>query len=115
MKKTTWFAIPVIVFAVLIVFLFQGLFSDPRDRGSMALGKPFPTFALPDLFDPGRTYTPEDFKGEVTILNVWGVWCVTCAVELPYFCLLSTSAAAAERPSLGLGWQCYHQKKRRSD
>ena len=88
MKKSTWFAIPVIVFAVLIVFLFQGLFSDPRDRGSMALGKPFPTFALPDLFDPGRTYTPEDFKGEVTILNVWGVWCVTCAVELPYLTAL---------------------------
>lgn len=88
MKKTTWFAAPVIVFSVLIVFLFQGLFSDPRDRGSMALGKPLPTFALPDLFDPERTYTPEDFKGEVTILNVWGVWCVTCAVELPYLTAL---------------------------
>ncbi len=88
MKKTTWFAVPVIVFAVLIVFLFQGLFSDPRDRDSMALGKPLPTFALPDLFDPGKTYTPEDFRGEVTILNVWGVWCVTCAVELPYLTAL---------------------------
>ena len=84
MKKTVWFAIPVMIFAVLVVFLFQGLFSDPRDRGSMALGKPLPEFTLPDLFEPSVTYTPNDLKGEVTILNVWGVWCVTCAVELPY-------------------------------
>lgn len=33
---------------------------------------------------PEITYEPADLKGEVTILNVWGVWCVTCAVEMPY-------------------------------
>ncbi|WP_100642258.1 redoxin family protein [Alteromonas facilis] len=84
MKRTWWFALPALAFVVLVVFLFQGLFSDPRERESMALGKPLPPFELPDLFQPDITYTPSSLKGDVTILNVWGVWCVTCAVELPY-------------------------------
>ncbi|WP_100655949.1 redoxin family protein [Alteromonas flava] len=84
MKKAWWFAVPVSIFALLVVFLFQGLFSDPRERDSMALGKPLPPFDLPDLFQPEIRYSPADLTGEVSILNVWGVWCVTCAVELPY-------------------------------
>ena len=84
MNKNIWFAVPAMIFVIVAFFLANGLFSDPRERDSMALGKPLPPFELPDLFDPNKTYTPNDFKGEVTILNVWGVWCVTCAVELPY-------------------------------
>lgn len=84
MNKNIWFAVPAIVFVIVAIFLGQGLFSDPRERDSMALGKPLPPFELPDLFEPNTLYTPADLTGEVTILNVWGVWCVTCAVELPY-------------------------------
>jgi cytochrome c biogenesis protein CcmG/thiol:disulfide interchange protein DsbE len=43
-----------------------------------------PEFALPDLMNIEQTYTQDVFLGEVTLLNVWGVWCITCAVELPY-------------------------------
>lgn len=84
MSRSLWFALPAIVFVVMIVFLFQGLFSDPRARDSMAVGQPLPALALPDLFQSEVIYTNNNFIGEVTILNVWGVWCVTCAVELPF-------------------------------
>ena len=84
MKKIGFFLIPLGIFLVLVVFLFQGLFSDPRELDSQVQDKQVPAFSLPDLMQPDVTYTQDVFNGEVTILNVWGVWCVTCAVEMPY-------------------------------
>lgn len=84
MKKAPLVAIPLVLFLLLVVFLFKGLFSDPRELDSQVKDKTLPPFSLPDLMNPETTYTPEDLKGQVTILNVWGVWCVTCAVEMPY-------------------------------
>lgn len=84
MKKTGLFIIPLVIFLALVVFLFQGLFSDPRALDSQVQDKVVPDFSLPDLMQPDVVYTPDVFKGKVTILNVWGVWCVTCAVEMPY-------------------------------
>ena len=84
MKKAPLVAIPLVLFLLLVVFLFKGLFSDPRELDSQVKDKTLPPFSLPDLMNPDTMYTPEDLKGQVTILNVWGVWCVTCAVEMPY-------------------------------
>lgn len=84
MKKIALFLVPLGAFLALIVFLYQGLFSDPRQHQSSLLEQPMPEFNLPDLMNVEKIYTQEVFLGEVTLLNVWGVWCVTCAVELPY-------------------------------
>lgn len=84
MKKIGFFLVPLGIFLVLVVFLFQGLFSNPRELDSQVQDKQVPEFSLPDLMQPDITYTRDVFKGDVTILNVWGVWCVTCAVEMPY-------------------------------
>lgn len=89
MKRLLVFGVPFIAFIVLVAFLFSGLFSDPRALDSQVKGKPMPGFSLPDLMQPEVTYTPEVFTGKVTLLNVWGVWCVTCAIELPYLTELS--------------------------
>lgn len=88
MKRFAFFSIPFIIFMLVVVFLYQGLFSNPRALSSQAVNKPMPDFSLPDLMLPGKVYTQEVFKGQVTIVNVWGVWCVTCAVELPYLTAL---------------------------
>ena len=84
MKKWLVFLLPLLAFGVLLIFLFQGLFSDPREHKSSLLEQPMPAFVLPDLMQPEREYTQEVFAGKVTLLNVWGVWCITCAIELPY-------------------------------
>ncbi|WP_018983527.1 redoxin family protein [Salinimonas chungwhensis] len=84
MKKTWLVVIPVVLFSLIAGFLYLGLFSDPRELDSQITGRPLPSFTLPDLMEPEKQYTPESLAGEVTILNVWGVWCVTCAVEMPY-------------------------------
>lgn len=84
MKKYLLFLLPLVAFIALLVFLYQGLFSDPREHESTLLEHPVPAFILPDLMQPELQYTADVFAGKVTLLNVWGVWCTTCAIELPY-------------------------------
>jgi len=73
----------------MCIFLYKGLYADPTIRKSEVLSKPFPVFELPDLEDVQILHTNEIFDGKVTLVNVWGVWCITCAIELPYLTALS--------------------------
>jgi cytochrome c biogenesis protein CcmG/thiol:disulfide interchange protein DsbE len=34
--------------------------------------------------DESIMYDNSVFDGQITLINVWGVWCTTCAIELPY-------------------------------
>jgi thiol-disulfide isomerase/thioredoxin len=40
-------------------------------------------FKLPDLND--KNVSLSDFKGKVTIVDVWGTWCPPCRKEIPHF------------------------------
>ncbi len=89
MKRLTTTLIPLVLFLGLCIFLFKGLYSDPTVRESEVLAKPFPVFSLPDLNDESIIYDNSVFSDKVTLINVWGVWCITCAIELPYLTALS--------------------------
>ena len=82
MKALRW-GLPLAIFAVLVGFLFVGLYRDPREVPSPLIGKPAPAFSLADLREPGRKVATSDFKGQVWLLNVWASWCVSCRVEHP--------------------------------
>ena len=83
-KKYALLFLPLGLFLLLTIFLLKGLFSDPRYQVSSQVNRNLPDFQLPDVMDESIVYTPESLKGDVTLLNVWGTWCVTCAIELPY-------------------------------
>ncbi|MCF2948462.1 redoxin family protein [Paraglaciecola aquimarina] len=84
MNKTAFYLIPLFIFIGLLTFLYQGLFSNPREHESTLLEHSVPEFVLPDLMDTQKKHTQDVFIGKITLLNVWGVWCTTCAIELPY-------------------------------
>ena len=77
------FLIPLGVFAVMVLFLGIGLTLNPREVPSPLIGKPAPTFQLSRVADAGQTLSPEDFKGQVALVNVWASWCVSCRQEHP--------------------------------
>ena len=95
-------SLPLAIFAVIVAFLFVGLFRDPREVPSPLIGTPAPAFALAQLHEPGKTLTTADMRGQVWLLNVWASWCVSCRVEHP---LLVDLAKANVVPVIGLAYK----------
>jgi cytochrome c biogenesis protein CcmG/thiol:disulfide interchange protein DsbE len=96
------YLIPLGLFLVLVVFLAIGLGRDPREVPSPLINKAAPTFRLPQLQDPSKTFSAEDMRGKVWILNVWASWCVSCRDEHP---LLIEYAKSGAVPIYGLNWK----------
>ncbi|GAB3106242.1 DsbE family thiol:disulfide interchange protein [Aestuariicella hydrocarbonica] len=88
MSRLTLFA-PLIIFLVLAAFFWRGLSLDPTAMPSALIDKPMPAFSLPTVGDADRVIVGEDLKGEVTLLNVWATWCISCRVEHPYLVKLA--------------------------
>src|SRR3974390_3303067 len=94
--------IPLAVFAVIVGFLWVGLFRDPREVPSPLIAKPPPPFELVQLQAPDKKLSVADMKGQVWLLNVWASWCVSCREEHP---LLVEFAKAKIAPVIGLNYK----------
>ncbi len=89
MKRRLLLVIPLLLFAILVVFLYRGLSKDPAARDSALLARDFPAFSLTTLADPNRTLDRSLLEGRVTLVNVWGEWCPTCKQEMPQLLALA--------------------------
>lgn len=96
------YLIPLGIFLVLVVFLAIGLGRDPHEVPSPLINRAAPTFQLPQLKDPAKTFSPDDMRGKVWVLNVWASWCVSCQDEHP---LLIQYAKTKAAPIYGLNWK----------
>jgi cytochrome c biogenesis protein CcmG/thiol:disulfide interchange protein DsbE len=98
----TKLGIPLVLFVVLVVFLAVGLRRDPHRLPSALIGKPAPEFALPELHDPSKIISPNQRRGKVWLLNVWGSWCPACREEHPFLMEIVRTGAV---PIYGLSWK----------
>ncbi len=53
------------------------IFYDPAETR----GHPGPVSG-PDLMQPSRTLSLDDFVGQLVVLNLWGQWCAPCRTEI---------------------------------
>jgi cytochrome c biogenesis protein CcmG, thiol:disulfide interchange protein DsbE len=75
------YVVPLAIFVVIAAFFFVGLRLNPNHVPSALLGKPLPTFSLPSVTDPDDLLSTETLAGRVSLVNVWGTWCVECRHE----------------------------------
>lgn len=101
--KITWKGlIPLILFMALAVAFAIGLTKDPSKLPSQMINRPFPDFELPDLLEMDVTIDQSYFDGQVTLVNIFGSWCVACIQEHP---VLMRIAANKEVNMLGVNWR----------
>ena len=96
------FVLPLVIFVILVVFLAIGLRHDPHEVPSPLINKAAPAFQLPQLHEPTKTFSPEEMKGKVWLLNVWASWCISCREEHP---LLLELARSGSVPLYGLNYK----------
>jgi cytochrome c biogenesis protein CcmG, thiol:disulfide interchange protein DsbE len=75
--------IPLVLFIGLVIFLFVGLGRDPHEVPSPLINKPAPAFQLPQLSEPSKTFSAQEMRGKVWLVNFWGTWCIACREEHP--------------------------------
>ncbi len=118
-KRATWVALlPLLVFmglaAVFAVQLLSG--KDSSAIPSALIGKQAPQTNLPAVEGLMRDGVPvpglnsEDFKGKLTLVNVWGSWCVPCRQEHP---LLMEIAKDSRIRLVGLNYKDQPENARR--
>jgi len=94
--------IPLLLFAVLGVFLLKGLSIDPRELPSALLNKPLPEFQVESLGDAKRIVTKADFIGRPVLISVWATWCPSCRKEHQQ---LLAIASESNTPIIGLNYK----------
>lgn len=87
--------LPLAVAAVLAAVFAWALYfgRDPSVVPSPLIGKPVPAFRLPSLMG-GADITDAEFKGRVTVLNVFASWCLPCRAEHPALMALAGEGKA---------------------
>jgi thiol-disulfide isomerase/thioredoxin len=90
---------------VCVLYGLGGCSNTPKDLKSLAKGamaslvptdkpSPPPTTVFKDA--AGNPHTVAEFKGKVTIVNVWANWCAPCKEEIPSLARLQTAYAGKD-------------------
>lgn len=101
MKKLGFF-LPVAIFLGVVIYMAIGLTLNPQELPSTLIGKPVPAFDMPAIQGFEEGFSSEDLKGQVTLINVFGSWCVACVDEHP---VLNEITRQKLVPIYGVDWK----------
>ena len=107
-KPKRWtFLIPIFIVALLIGAFAKRLADvrsgqDPSLVPTVLLNTPAPEIDLPPLPGRGKGLATRDLQDGVTLINIWGSWCVACLAEHP---LLMSLASDDVIPLHGIAWR----------
>lgn len=96
------FLIPIALFFTLAVWFAKSLGRDPRYLPSMLIDRPAPDFRLGPIERGEEGFATTDLDGTVSLVNVFGSWCVSCEIEHPVLMEIARENVA---PVFGLDWK----------
>lgn len=96
------YIVPLAVFLVLAAYFWVGLGKDPQIIPSVLIDQPVPPFALKPIQGRDRGFSSDDLPGRVSLVNIFGSWCVACRIEHP---LLMKLKADGVVPIYGIDWR----------
>ncbi|MBC8158046.1 MAG: DsbE family thiol:disulfide interchange protein [Alphaproteobacteria bacterium] len=100
--KRLIFILPLIGFAVMAVYLAIGLTKDPRALPSVLIDQEVPPFDLAAIEGREVGFKSDDLPGEVSLVNIFGSWCIACRVEHPFLMKIKEQKMA---PLHGIDWR----------
>jgi cytochrome c biogenesis protein CcmG/thiol:disulfide interchange protein DsbE len=87
-RMPRWVFVPLALFLGMVAFLAVGLQRNPQEIPSPLIGQSAPAFQLPVVGGSG-TFSQAQFKGQITLVNLWATWCAGCREEHPILMALS--------------------------
>ena len=100
--KRLGYSIPLAILAVLAVYFLLGLGRDPHILPSALINTPVAEFDLPAIDGEIKGFSNTDLKGQVSLVNVFGSWCVACMQEHRFLMKLSRQNII---PVYGIDWR----------
>ncbi len=94
--------VPAILLLAVSGFFAVGLTLDPHALPSTMIDRAMPAFRLEPLAADRPTLRVSDFKGRVTLVNIFGSWCSSCVIEHP---MLMEIAQSGDVPVYGVDWR----------
>jgi len=101
MRRIVFF-IPLILFVGLAAYFWSGLGRDPSVVPSVLIDKPVPPIVLAPIEGRERGLTSNDLQGEVSLVNIFGSWCIACRIEHPFLMRLKEQSII---PIHGIDWR----------
>ncbi|MBT4933285.1 MAG: DsbE family thiol:disulfide interchange protein [Rhodospirillaceae bacterium] len=96
------YLLPLAIFLVIAGYFAKGLTLNPRDMPSMLIDQEVPPFDLKPIKGSMRGFSSEDLKGQVTLVNIFGSWCVACLAEHPMLMKIHEQKLV---PIYGIDWR----------
>ncbi len=75
-----WTIVAVVILA-LVVGATGLAFMAPG--ATVEINRPAPNFRVLDLNTGDSVSLAEDYRGSVTLVNIWATWCIPCRAEMP--------------------------------
>lgn len=96
------YLVPLAVFLVLAGYFWAGLGKDPQIIPSVLVDQPVPAFALKPINGRELGFSSDDLPGQVSLVNIFGSWCVACRIEHPFLTKLKADGVV---PIYGIDWR----------
>ncbi len=103
MNKRVFLLIPLVGLILVGSILVKGII-DSRNKTSLSFEtfKPIPEFELPPIPDFDKGLSKADLLGKVSLVNIFGSWCMTCEYEHPILLKLQEETNI---PLYGINWR----------